>query len=96
MNDTEAPDPIDGAIAATGPEEPKFLVHDVTLANGKRVRLAVPIEFGSDEFESCVAMLMELRVHSERLQAERAAGGLLVPTKPTLVRPDGRPVGGAS
>lgn len=92
---TEASDPIDAAIDATEPAPaPRFLVHDVTLSSGKRIRLQVPIEFGSDEFESCVAMLMELRVHSEKLRAERS-GALLVPDRPALLGPDGAPMRGA-
>lgn len=92
---TEAPDPVQAAIdnveqkaaeAAAG-EEPKALVHDVKLANGKRIRLVVPFEFGPDEFESAVAMLMELRVHSEAQQAARKNAGLIVPEAPKLVVP---------
>lgn len=92
MIDTETPeaaDPIDEAIAATEPVKVDSLVNEAVLPDGRKIRLVVPIEFGPDDFETCVSMLMQLRVVSEQRKAQRD-DGLIIPEAPKLVGLDGR------
>lgn len=87
---TEPMDPIDEAIAATeAPEAPTSITNDVTLNDGRRIRLIVPFVFGPDEFETAVGMLMQLRVESERLNAPPPSS-IIAPPRPALVAVDGR------
>jgi hypothetical protein len=86
MNESEAPDAIDAAIEKTG--APKVMHMTAVLAKGGEVKITVPHPFGPDEFESCVGMLMQLRVASEQRAAEE--NPIITPSRPTLVAADGR------
>lgn len=72
------PDPIDAAIAAA-PAAPDALVAQATLKKGGVIRIIVPIEFGPDEFESAVGLLMHLRVEADRRAEAARRGGLVLP-----------------
>jgi hypothetical protein len=92
MNDAEAPDPIDAAIEAVDPAKGEDLTEiraEYRLTNGKRIVLIVPYEFDSDEFESAVATLVQLRVHSQALREQHANAGLVVPSS-KIVGLDGK------
>ena len=87
------PDPIDTAIAEVEAKaaEPDHLIADFRFNDGSTMKLIVPIDFDSDKFETAIAMLMQLRLASDQRKA--ALNPIVVPpTRPTLVRPDGRPL----
>lgn len=90
MGDPEVTDPIDAAIAAVDlSKEPDSLQSELQWPDGRKARLIVPIEFGPDEFETCVGALLTLRVQSEQIKAAKANAGLAVPAK-GIVALDGR------
>lgn len=74
-------DPIDAAIEATEPEAPqeRRLKADYQTTSGARIIIDVPYPFGPDDFESSVAILMNLRVASEQAAQEDNAGKLVTP-----------------
>ena len=88
MNDDKQPDEIDAAIDATEPEPAHVMRLDATLNDGRKIAIAVPHPFGSDEFESAVSMLIQLRFASDQKTA--AESPIVTPKRPTLVTPDGR------
>lgn len=105
MNDIEAPKPdkIDAAIAASNVEtqhelsldEADSLIANYRLQDGRAVQIGVPVDFGPDEFETCVGILMQLRLASDQRKAalaEKERGGIILPEKPKLRALDGKPL----
>jgi hypothetical protein len=86
------PDPIEAAIDATEVvPEPDHLIADFAFRDGTTMKLIVPIDFDADKFETAVATLMQLRVAADQRKA--SMNPIVVPqARPTLVRPDGRPL----
>lgn len=76
-------DPIDEAIAKTEPEAPgtRRMKADFVLPGGSTALVDVPYPFGADEFESVVAILMQLRVASDQQVEADKSKGLITPAQ---------------
>lgn len=94
MGASEVSDPIDAAIDKTEAPLQESLQNRLSLPDGGVINLVVPADFDSDDFESAIAGLVQLRSIVEQRKAAEAAKEhpIAVPTR-TIVDPAGRPIG---
>jgi hypothetical protein len=82
----EPPDPIDQAIRATAPDAP-ITLPVVIQATGRAAALIVPRDLGGFELLALIAWLATTVPGVLEAEQQRAQGSIVVPPRPTLVRP---------
>lgn len=66
------------------------LTADFVFDKGGSMKLTVPVPFDSDQFETAISILIQLRVKADQIMAARNAPKILTPDKPKIVGLDGR------
>ena len=94
MGASDVNDPIDGAIKRTEAPVQESLQNRLALADGGVINLVVPNDFDSDDFETAIAGLVQLRsiVEQRKAAAAQKEHPIAVPSR-TIVDPAGRPIG---
>lgn len=84
-------DAIDDAIANSSPEQ-THLTYNVQTPRGKKIQVVFPIDGSSDDFETAIGMLIQLRAAILTRQEAEKSGGLVAVERGPLVHPDGKPL----